>query len=59
MKRGVKGPGSLSLSLSPQLALLLSLSLCSFHDFWVVMPSHLEDIFSFVFQIKLSCNMEL
>ena len=34
----------------------LSLSLCVF---WVCMPSYLQDVFPFIFQIKLSCNTEL
>ena len=49
LKRGAKGPGSLPLSgawslSSPSLPLSLFL-----HVFWVGMPSHLEDVFSFIF----------
>ena len=34
-------------------------SLSSLGVFWVGMPSHLKDVFSFIFQIKLSCDTEL
>ena len=30
--------------------------LSSLRIFWVSMPSNLEDVFSFIFEIKLSCN---
>ena len=30
--------------------------LSSLRIFWVSMPSDLEDVFSFIFEIKLSCN---
>ena len=33
--------------------------LSSFRVFWVGMPSCLEDVFSFTFYIKRSCNTEL
>ena len=31
----------------------------SLHFFWVGLPSHLEDVFSFACQMKLSCNTGL
>ena len=64
IKREAKEPGGsrshmCSLSLSPSLSLSLpptSLSLYSLRVFWVSMSSCLEDVFSFIFKIKLSCD---
>ena len=36
----------------------LSSSFSSLHFFWVGTPSHLEDVYSFTCQIKLSCNTD-
>ena len=46
-KRGAKGPRSLSLYVS------LSLSLSPLHVFWVITPSCLEDVFSFLNKTEL------
>ena len=59
IKRGAKEPEvflrrscRLSISFSPSLPPSLSLSLSPLHVFWVGMPSHLEDVFSFYFLNK-------
>ena len=44
-KKRSQRAGGLSLALS----LSLSPSLSSLHVFWVIMPSHLKDVFSFIF----------